>query len=144
MTVSQILGSKGRNVITASSDQTVHAVSRMLAENRIGAVVIVDAGGDIEGIVSERDVVRAVATQGTAALARPVREFMTTPVRTCKPHDTEAELMSLMTEHRIRHIPVLQDGRLRGMVSIGDVVKFRIEAIEHEAEEMKSYIRSAG
>jgi CBS domain-containing protein len=144
MTVSQILNTKGRNVITASPDQTMHAVARVLADKRIGAVVIIDPKGKIEGIASERDFVRAIAGQGAAALDRPVRELMTTNVKTCTPSDTEAELMSLMTEHRIRHLPVVEDGRLAGMISIGDVVKFRMEAIEREAEEMKTYIASAG
>ena len=144
MTVSQILNAKGRNVITATSDQTMHAVSRLLAEKRIGAVIIVDPKGKIEGIASERDFVRAIAREGAAALDRPVHELMTVNVKTCTPSDTEAELMSLMTEHRIRHLPVVQDGRLIGMISIGDVVKFRMEAIEREAEEMKTYIASAG
>jgi CBS domain-containing protein len=144
MTVSQILNSKGRNVVTTSSDQTMLTVARILAEKRIGAVVIVDATGNIEGIASERDFVRAIAQQGTGALDRPVREIMTRTVKTCTPSDTEAELMALMTENRIRHVPVMQDGRLAGMISIGDVVKFRMEAIEREAEEMKTYIASAG
>jgi len=144
MTVSQILNTKGRNVITASSDQTVLAVSRLLVDKRIGAVVVVDSRGKIEGIASERDFVKAIAAQGAKALERPVRELMTTNVKTCTPTDTEAELMALMTEHRIRHLPVIQDGRLAGMISIGDVVKFRMEAIEREAEEMKTYIASAG
>jgi len=144
MTVSQILNSKGRKVITASPDQKMSEVAQLLAEKKIGAVVIVDARGKIEGIASERDFVRAIAKEGAAALDRPVRDLMTAKVKTCTPRDTEAELMSLMTEHRIRHLPVLQDGRLAGMISIGDVVKFRIEAIEREAEEMKTYIASAG
>jgi CBS domain-containing protein len=144
MTVSQILNTKGRNVITASSEQTLLAVARLLVEKRIGAVVIVDSKGKIEGIASERDFVRAIAAQGADALDCPVRELMTRNVKTCTPSDTEAELMALMTENRIRHLPVIQDGRLAGMVSIGDVVKFRMEAIEREAEEMKTYIASAG
>jgi len=144
MTVSQILNTKGRNVITASSDQTVLAVSRLLVDKRIGAVVVVDSRGKIEGIASERDFVKAIAAQGAKALERPVRELMTTNVKTCTPTDTEAELMALMTEHRIRHLPVIQDGRLAGMISIGDVVKFRMEATEREAGAMKTYIASAG
>jgi CBS domain-containing protein len=144
VTVSQILNTKGRNVITASSGHTMQTVARLLAEKRIGAVVVVDSSGKIEGIASERDFVRAIAAHGAKALNMPVRELMTTSVKTCTPSDTEAELMALMTEHRIRHLPVLQDGRLSGMISIGDVVKFRMEAIEREAEEMKTYIASAG
>ena len=120
------------------------AVAQTLAAKKIGAVVIVDTQGRIGGIVSERDIVRALATGGSDALDKPVREFMTASVRTCAPRDTEAELMSLMTEHRVRHLPVLENGKLGGMISIGDVVKNRMEAIEREAEEMKSYIASSG
>ena len=144
MTVSHILNGKGRGVITASSAETVRSVARILAEKRIGAVVVIDPQGKIEGIASERDFVRAIAFEGAAALDRPIGELMTKNVRTCSPEDTESELMALMTEHRIRHIPVLDDGKLAGIISIGDVVKFRIEAIEREAEEMKTYISSAG
>jgi CBS domain-containing protein len=144
MTVSHILSGKGRGVITASSAETVRSVARILAEKRIGAVVVIDSQGKIEGIASERDFVRAIAFEGAAALDRPIGELMTKNVRTCSPEDTESELMALMTEHRIRHIPVLDDGTLAGIISIGDVVKFRIEAIEREAEEMKTYISSAG
>src|SRR5262245_31913016 len=144
MTVAQILNAKGRAVITAQPGEAVLAVAQILASKKIGAVVIVDAQGRIGGIVSERDIVRALATGGSEALNRPVREFMTASVRTCAPHDTEAELMSLMTEHRVRHLPVVENGKLSGMISIGDVVKYRIEAIEREAEDMKSYIASSG
>jgi CBS domain-containing protein len=144
MTVAQILNDKGRAVITAQPGDTVLAVAQTLAAKKIGAVVIVDTQGRIGGIVSERDIVRALATGGSDALDKPVREFMTASVRTCAPRDTEAELMSLMTEHRVRHLPVLENGKLGGMISIGDVVKNRMEAIEREAEEMKSYIASSG
>jgi CBS domain-containing protein len=144
MTVSQILNTKGREVITASPEQSMLAVARVLSEKRIGAVVVIDSTGKIEGIASERDFVRAIAAQGAKALDCPVRELMTTNVKICTTDDTEAELMALMTENRIRHLPVVEDGQLAGMISIGDVVKFRMEAIEHEAEEMKTYIASAG
>jgi CBS domain-containing protein len=144
MAVAQILKLKGRSVITASADDTVQAVSQVLAEKRIGAVVIVDGRGGIAGIVSERDVVRMLARHGAKALDMAVRDVMTQKVRTCTPADSEAELMSLMTVNRIRHLPVLENGKLAGMISIGDVVKFRMEAIEHEAEEMKIYIAQAG
>jgi CBS domain-containing protein len=144
MTVAQILNAKGRAVITAQPGDTVLTVAQTLAGKKIGAVVIVDAQGRIGGIVSERDIVRAVALGGPKALDKPVKEFMTSSVRTCAPSDTEAELMSLMTEHRVRHLPVVESGKLGGMISIGDVVKYRIEEIEREAEEMKSYIASSG
>jgi CBS domain-containing protein len=144
MSVAHILKQKGNAVITVKPSETLHEVAGMLAKHRIGAVIVIDAGGAIAGIVSERDVVRALANEGAAALRRTAREFMTAKVRTCSPRDTETGLMGLMTEHRIRHLPVVEDGKLAGMISIGDVVKLRIEMIEREAEEMKSYIASAG
>ncbi|MGH6819727.1 MAG: CBS domain-containing protein [Methylocella sp.] len=144
MSVAHILKRKGNAVITVSPSQTLHEVAGILAKHRIGAVVVADTAGAIIGILSERDLVRALAGEGAAALARTAREFMTAKVRTCSPRDTEAALMGLMTEHRIRHLPVVEDGKLAGMISIGDVVKLRIEMIEREAEEMKSYIASAG
>lgn len=144
MTVAQILNAKGRAVVTAAPGDTVLAVARVLSDKKIGAVVVVDAQGRIGGIVSERDIVRAIAAGGAEALNKSVKDFMTSAVKTCAPRDTEAELMSLMTEHRVRHLPVVEGGKLGGMISIGDVVKYRIEAIEREAEEMKSYIASSG
>ena len=144
MTVAQILNSKGRAVIIATPDDTLKNIADTLAKKRIGAVVIIDREGDIAGIVSERDIVRAISAMGAAALNKPASQIMTTSVMTCGPRDSEAELMGLMTEHRIRHLPVVDEGKLDGMISIGDVVKFRIEAIEREAEEMKVYIASSG
>jgi CBS domain-containing protein len=144
MAVSQILNQKGRSVISAPPEETLHAIAKILEKHRIGAVVIIGTDGAISGIVSERDVVRALAEFGAAALSKTAAEVMTRTVRTCGPGDTEAELMALMTEHRIRHLPVMDRNRLAGMISIGDVVKLRIATIEREAEEMKSYIASAG
>ncbi len=144
MSVSHILGDKGRSVVTASANDTIHAIARQLAQHRIGAVVIVDDKGAISGIVSERDVVQVLAEMGAPALAKPVSAIMSKTVRTCRFGDSETELMALMTTHRIRHLPVVEAGQLAGMISIGDIVKYRIEAIEREAEEMKSYIASAG
>ena len=144
MAVAQILAQKGRSVFTAKPDQTLQDIAAVLAEKKIGAVVIVDSKGAIAGIVSERDVVRAVARHGAAGLKKSASDVMTAKVRTCAPHDTEAELMGLMTTHRIRHLPVVEGGMLAGMVSIGDVVKLRIESVEREAEDLKSYIATAG
>jgi len=144
MSVAHILKKKGRNVITVGPGQTLHEVASLLAKHRIGAVIVSTGGGGISGIISERDVVRVLAEAGASALSRPAQDFMTVKVRTCTPHDSEQHLMSLMTEHRIRHLPVLENGRLAGMISIGDVVKLRIESIESEAEQMKSYIATAG
>ncbi len=144
MAVAHILKQKGGAVVTVQPSQTLHEIAEILAKKRIGAVIVVDKHGAIGGIVSERDVVRAVAGEGAAALKKTARDVMTHKVLTCSPRDTEAELMGLMTDNRIRHLPVVEDGKLAGMISIGDVVKFRIESIEREAEEMKSYIASAG
>jgi CBS domain-containing protein len=144
MAVSQILKSKGAAIVSAGASDKLDTVAKKLAEHRIGSVLVLDGGGGILGIVSERDIVRALAADGAAALQRKASEVMTSQVRTCKPGDTEAELMALMTTHRIRHLPVVERGKLLGMISIGDVVKFRIEAIEHEADDLKAYIASAG
>ncbi len=144
MSVSHILGVKGRAVITAGPSDSVHSTAQKLAQNRIGAVVIVDPKGAIAGIVSERDIVRALADHGAASMTQTVSSIMSRTVKTCKFGDSETELMALMTTHRIRHLPVVEGGQLAGMISIGDIVKYRIEAIEREAEEMKSYISSAG
>ncbi len=144
MAVASILATKGNAVVTASASDTVMQLALKLAEHRIGAIVICDAAGTISGIVSERDIVRAVAKDGEAALKQSASAIMTANVRTCKPGDSEADLMALMTTHRIRHLPVANMGKLAGMISIGDVVKYRIEAIEQEAEHMKAYIATAG
>ena len=140
MSVSHILKLKGRDVITALPSATVKAVAEILSSKRIGAVVISSGGGKIEGIVGEREIVRAVASAGAAALDKPVSTVMTTNVRTCNEEDSEMGLMALMTQHRIRHLPVATNGKLSGMISIGDVVKFRIEEIERDAADMKAYI----
>lgn len=144
MAVVHILKQKGSDVVTVKPTDTVQTIVDLLARHRIGAVVVVDPKGDIAGIVSERDVVRAMAGNASAVIGKTAADIMTSKVRTCSPGDTEADLMSLMTEHRIRHLPVVANGRLAGMISIGDVVKHRIETMEREAEEMKSYIASAG
>jgi CBS domain-containing protein len=144
MAVAHILNHKGRDVLTVGPTASVKSIADTLARHRIGAVVVVDKAGGIAGIVSERDVVRALSEHGASVTDRTAAEIMTARVRTCSPRDTEADLMGLMTEHRIRHLPVIEDGKLAGMVSIGDVVKHRIETIEREAEQMKTYIASAG
>jgi CBS domain-containing protein len=144
MPVSQILSDKGRNVITATSADTIQSVAKKLADNRIGVIVVVEGSGKIAGIISERDIVRHIAVEGATALSKPASQVMTTNVRTCRDGDSEKDLMTLMTKHRIRHLPVVNGEQLVGMISIGDVVKFRIDSIEREAEEMKNYIASAG
>jgi CBS domain-containing protein len=144
MTVSHILSAKGRDVVTAKPEDTIRSVAQTLATRRIGAVIILSDAGRIEGIISERDVVRAIAKDGADALDHHVSKVMTSKVKTCSDTDSEAALMTMMTENRIRHLPVVSHGKLVGMISIGDVVKYRIEAIEHEAEDLKAYISSAG
>jgi len=131
-------------VITADASAKVSDVAKILSENRIGAVVIIGPAGKIEGIVAERDVVRHVGKDGAKALELPVSAIMTKNVHTANEMDSEAALMTLMTEQRIRHLPVVTDGKMVGMISIGDVVKYRIEAIEHETDDLKAYIASAG
>ena len=140
MTVASILKEKGAEVVTAPAGMTLAEIARLLNERRIGTVVITGPDETIEGIVSERDIVSAVARSGTKVLNRPVSEVMTRAVRSCGPTDSIYELMNVMTEHRVRHLPVVVDGKLQGIVSIGDVVKQRIAQVEFEANEMKRYI----
>jgi CBS domain-containing protein len=140
MSVSHILKSKGRDVITAKATDKLSSIAQTLATKKIGAIIILSDSGKIEGIISERDVVRCLAAKGARALDVPVSKVMTKGVKTCSDEDSETELMALMTENRIRHLPVVNHGKLNGMISIGDVVKFRIEAIEREAADMKAYI----
>jgi len=142
MTVAAILSRKGREVVTVTADRSIADVIHMLAEHRIGAVVVADAGSRILGIVSERDVVRALV-RGPGALDGAVASIMTAKVVTCTDHDTINDVMARMTEGRFRHLPVVEDGRLAGIVSIGDVVKARIEQVEREADEMRAYIAMA-
>src|SRR5439155_4053146 len=140
MNVAAILRQKGRAVTTASPGATLLEVANKLAAKRIGAIVVIGARGEVAGIVSERDLVRALATSGVACLARPVDETMTEQVLTCQETDTLNELMAMMTARRFRHLPVVTDGALVGIVSIGDVVKHHIAEVEMEATAMRDYI----
>ena len=143
MTVSRILGNKkGDRIYTCKQDETVESLTRILAEHRIGVILIVDDTGGLAGIVSERDIVRSIASDGAKALKKPASDVMTSKVFTCSPSDAVTRLMGLMTENRIRHLPVVVDGKIEGVISIGDVVKARIEAAEREAAEMAQYISS--
>ncbi len=143
MSVSHILKSKGRDVITVAPTTSVAAVAEILSKRRIGAVIVSSDGERIQGIVSERDIVRVLAEKGAASLGLAVDSIMSRQVKTCEDGDSEIEIMAMMTENRIRHLPVVAEGKLAGMISIGDVVKSRIEAIEREAAEMKAYIAGA-
>lgn len=143
MTVKAILDSKGRDVATIAPDKTLAEAVGLLAERGIGALVVTSEGGRIAGIVSERDIVRVIGRDGAAALEKPVSAVMTAQVKRCAEHHTVNEVMQLMTQGRFRHLPVEEDGRLAGIISIGDVVKRRIEEVEREAEEIRSYIATA-
>jgi CBS domain-containing protein len=143
MSVRAILDMKGRDVATISADATLAEAAAQLAEKRIGALVVTGIERSVSGILSERDIVRALAQHKEAALARPVAEFMTRRVVTCTADDTVGELMHRMTAGRFRHVPVVEHGRLAGIVSIGDVVKSRVAEIERESEALRDYIRTA-
>ena len=140
MNVASILRQKGRAVTTASPAATLLEVADRLASKRIGAIVVVGAGGELDGIISERDIIRALADVGPSCLARPVSEIMTKQVVTCQETDTLDELMAMMTARRFRHLPVVTDGALVGIVSIGDVVKHHVAEVEMEATAMRDYI----
>lgn len=140
MKISSLLDRKGSFVATVQSEAPIIDVVRMLANRSIGALVVSNDGKAIDGIVSERDVVRAVSQFGAAILDSPVRVIMSGTVRTCSPDDLVDSLMSVMTDHRIRHIPVLDNGTLSGIVSIGDVVKTRLDELEREREALEQYI----
>jgi CBS domain-containing protein len=143
MSVRAILDIKGRAVATVAPDATLAQAVRLLAEKKIGALVVTGPADGIAGIISERDIVRAFAAQREKALASPVSEYMTRKVVTCTTDDTVTDLMQRMTTGRFRHVPVLEHGRLAGIVSIGDVVKLRVAEMERESEALKDYIRTA-
>jgi CBS domain-containing protein len=142
MTVRAILDLKGRDVVTIAPDKTLADAAGLLSENRIGALVVV-VGERVSGILSERDIVRAIANAGETALANKVSDKMTGTVVTCGPQDTMAAVMNRMTAGRFRHLPVVDNGRLAGIVSIGDVVKFRLAEIERESSMLRDYIMTA-
>ncbi len=140
MIVSQILGQKGADVATVPTDATVADVLAELREYGIGALVVSDDGRTIAGIISERDVVRGFADNGAAMLETRVADVMTAEVITCEKKTTVDHLMAMMTERRIRHVPVVEDGVLVGIISIGDVVKSRVRELETETEQLADYI----
>ena len=140
MFVSDILSQKGGLVFTVSPGTTVAQVAQQLTTRRIGSVLVMTSADAIGGIVSERDLVRALARHGAAALDLEVRQVMTREVVTCHPDDSIERVMGLMTAGRFRHLPVEDHGELVGLISIGDVVKARIEEAQHETEALKAYI----
>lgn len=143
MNVKTILAAKGGNVISIEPTADLAAAAKLLSKHRIGAVVICGAAGRIAGILSERDIVRALAEHGASALDFPVGQVMTRNVITCSEGDSIAELMEKMTAGKFRHMPVVKADRLIGVISIGDVVKTRVHEIESDAAAMRDYIQSA-
>ena len=141
-TVSSILKHKGHDVVTVAPQHTVTWVVEVLSQNRIGAVPVVNEGCQLIGIISERDIIRGMSKHAEAVLTLPADQLMTREVKTCTSEDQLVDIMEVMTLQRIRHLPVVENGELHGIVSIGDVVKQRLEEVQSEAEELRSYIRS--
>ena len=143
MNVETILRNKGSRVATIRPDATIADAVDALHRGRIGALVVSEDGNSVDGILSERDIVIALAEQATDLLSLTVGKIMTRDVVTCEPGDTVGELMAEMTNRRVRHLPVVADGRLCGIVSIGDLVKNRLDEVEFEAQSLRSFIASA-
>lgn len=142
MTIAAILGDKGADLVSISPDRTVADAVSLLAQRRIGAVPVLD-GDRVVGVFSERDVIRCLNDAGAGALDQSVSAVMTTPAVTIGPDDSVLGALSLMTQRRVRHLPVVENGRVVGIVSIGDLVKYRIDRIEAEARAMRDYIQQA-
>ena len=143
MTVKAIMSRKGSNVVTIEPSATLKSAVATLAEHRIGAVIITGADRQVAGILSERDIVRALAQRGAAALEETVGQIMTRKVVTCTESDTVGNIMELMTGGKFRHLPVVERSRLVGIISIGDVVKYRLEEMEQESKALRDYILTA-
>jgi CBS domain-containing protein len=141
MTVATILAGKGDDVVTITADHSVEEAVKILAERRIGAVPVMQ-DGHVAGIFSERDVIHCLAAHGANGLARAVRDAMTAPAITVGRDEAALGALTLMTRRRVRHLPVVEDGALVGLVSIGDLVKYRIDRVEADAEAMRAYIQS--
>jgi CBS domain-containing protein len=139
MIVEHILAAKGHDVVTVEPERTLLETARLLDEKRIGAVVVSDADHPVLGIISERDIARAVAQRGAAVLDEPVSQHMTTKLFTCTRSCTVSDLMELMTDRKVRHVPLVERGRLSGIISIGDVVKHRLSELEAEERLMHDY-----
>jgi CBS domain-containing protein len=143
MTVARILDGKGHSVVTATPYASLQEIAQELAQNSIGALVVVNASGHVEGIISERDIVTAIANYGALALDDVALRHMAPQPPIVEENNSVDMVMELMTTQRRRHLPVAKDGRLAGLVSIGDVVKYRIQTIEYEREALRDYIASA-
>lgn len=140
--VSSVLKHKGREVVTVAPHQTVASVVKVLTQHRIGAAPVINQQGQLVGIVSERDIIRGISEHAEAVLTLPAERLMSREVKTCSSEDQLADLMQVMTVQRIRHLPVVESGALNGIISIGDVVKQRLEEIQGEVEQLHNYIRS--
>jgi CBS domain-containing protein len=143
MTVKAILSRKGSDVVTIAPTANLSEAVTLLAEKRIGAVIVTGADNRVAGILSERDIVRALGERGADALGDNIAAVMTRKVTTCVEADTVADIMERMTTGKFRHVPVVEQGRLTGVISIGDVVKFRVEEIERESDALREYIATA-
>ena len=143
MTVARILASKGREVATTQTDRTLAEVAAVLSQKKIGAVVVTDTNGGVLGILSERDIVRAVAKMGSTCLTDTVANHMTAKVVTTGEEQTVQQTMEKMSQGRFRHLPVIKEGRLVGLVSIGDVVQNRLKEMEKESQALREYITGA-
>ncbi len=139
MIIEHILAKKGRDVVTVEPERTLSETARLLDEKRIGAVVVSDADHPVLGIISERDIARAVAQRGAAVLDEPVSQHMTAKLFTCTRSCTVSDLMEVMTDRKVRHVPIVERGRLSGIISIGDVVKHRLAELEAEERLMHDY-----
>ena len=142
MTVRAILDSKGHQILSVEPEAKLAAAVKVLGERKIGAVLVMSKGR-IEGILSERDIVRVLSERGASVLEEAVSEVMTRKVVSCRQSDTVAGIMEMMTLGKFRHLPVLEEGRVVGLISIGDVVKWRVREFEHEQEALRAYIKSA-
>ncbi len=140
MNVATILSEKGRKVITANREHSLLDVAKLLSENKIGSVLVIDEDEAVVGIVSERDIVRQIAKAGADVLEKSIETCMTSNVISCQESDTIDQIMSEMTKRRFRHMPVVEDKKLVGIISIGDVVKLRIAEAQMEADAMRQYI----
>ncbi|HET7681604.1 MAG TPA: CBS domain-containing protein [Xanthobacteraceae bacterium] len=143
MIVKSIIDTKGGDVVTIEPSVLLDTAAKLLAERRIGAVVVLGADDRVVGILSERDIVRAISERGVAAMQEPVSQVMTRKVFTCTLDETIHSIMERMTAGKFRHVPVIEQGRLAGIISIGDVVKYRIVEMEQESDALKSYIQTA-
>ena len=143
MTVRAILDRKGSNVATIAPTADLSSAVKLLAARRIGALVVTGPQREIAGIISERDIIRVLAESGAAVLGQPVERVMTGKVVTCDRRDTISSVMELMTAGKFRHLPVVEQGQLIGIISIGDVVKYRVQEMELESATLRDYIRSA-